>query len=251
VIAAAGYKVVAMDLRGYGGSDHTPHGYDPMTLARDVVGVIKVLGYSEASIVGQGWGGFLAWSVAAMHPEMVTAIAPISMPHPARLRRAILKDTVQRKALSYIYAFQLPWYPEYKLTKNEAAEVEVLLRKWSGSEWPDAETAKVYRAAMLGHASAHCALEYHRWALRSIPRADGRRFQRNIRKPITCPVLQIHGELDNSISPRSATRSNDYVHGTFEWELVPGVGHFPHEEAPELVSDLLVRWLNRTVQQLD
>jgi pimeloyl-ACP methyl ester carboxylesterase len=246
-IAAAGYKVVAMDLRGYGGSDHTPHGYDPMTLAADVVGVIKGLGYQEATIVGQGWGGLLAWSAAAMYPEAVTAIAPVSMPHPIRLRRAILRDTVQRKALSYVYAFQIPLWPEYQLTKNKAKKVGELLRAWSGSEWPDEKTANVFRAAMLTKASAHCALEYHRWALRSVLRADGRRFQRLIRRPIVCPVLQFHGELDSSISVRNASNSGDHVNGTYEWQVIAGVGHFPHEEATNEFTDILVRWLKRTV----
>ena len=57
VLAAAGYHVIAPDQRGYGGSDHTPHGYDPMTLSADVVGIIKALGETQAVIVGQGWGG--------------------------------------------------------------------------------------------------------------------------------------------------------------------------------------------------
>ncbi len=247
-IANAGYKVVAMDLRGYGGSDHTPHGYDPMTLAADVVGVIRSLGYSEASVVGQGWGGLVAWSVAAMYPDMITAIAPISMPHPVRLRRAILKDTMQRKALSYVYAFQIPFWPELQLTKNNAEKVEEILRSWSATDWPSSEEAAVFRAAMLAKSSAHCALEYHRWALRSIGRSDGRRFQRLMRRPISCPVLQIHGELDKSISARSAANSNDYVSGIYELEIIKGVGHFPHEEAATEISEMLVRWLNRTIK---
>ncbi len=54
--AEAGYRAVAMDLRGFGGSDKTPRGYDPTTLARDVIGVIKALGEPNAAVVGHGWG---------------------------------------------------------------------------------------------------------------------------------------------------------------------------------------------------
>src|SRR5262245_64861874 len=53
-LAAAGYRAVAMDLRGYGGSDKTPNGYDPRTLARDVSGVVKALGERSAVVVGHG-----------------------------------------------------------------------------------------------------------------------------------------------------------------------------------------------------
>ena len=247
-IAEAGYRVVAMDLRGYGGSDHTPHGYDPMTLAADVNGIIRALGETDAIIVGHGWGGLVAWSVATMYPESVNGIVPISMPHPADLRKAILKDVVQRRAMSYVFAFQLPFYPEHQLTKNQGELVEQILRRWSGTAWPDSETAAVYRAALLGHASAHCALEYHRWALRSIPRSDGRRFQRLLRNTVHVPVLHIHGELDSSISPRSAAGAEARVSGKYEWALMPAVGHFPHEEAPERFREVLLPWLQQTVK---
>ena len=53
-LARAGYRAVAMDLRGYGGSDHTPHGYDPLTLAADVAGLIRTLGERRPSSWGTG-----------------------------------------------------------------------------------------------------------------------------------------------------------------------------------------------------
>lgn len=243
-LTAAGYRVVAMDLRGYGGSDHTPHGYDPMTLAADVNGLIKALGETQAFVVGHGWGGLLAWSVAAMHPDSVAGIVPIAMPHPTRLTRAILRDTVQRRAASYALPFQLPFWPEHVLTRDDAAEVETILRNWSGSsDWPSPETAAVYRAAMLGHASAHCALEYHRWAVRSIARADGRRFRRLMRNEIAAPVLQIHGDKDRNISAVAAGDSAEYVTGSYRFELMNGVGHFPQEEAVQRFNALLLDWL--------
>ena len=56
-LAAAGFRAVAMDLRGYGGSDHTPHGYDPMTLAGDVAGLIRTLGEAVPSWSARGGAG--------------------------------------------------------------------------------------------------------------------------------------------------------------------------------------------------
>ena len=239
-----GYRVVAMDLRGYGGSDHTPHGYDPMTLAADVKGVIKALGETQAVVIGQGWGGLLAWALGAMHPEIVAGIVPVAMPHPTRLRRSILKDAVQRKAFSYVYAFQLPFYPEYILRKNEAEKIGEILREWSGSNWPDEQTAAVFRSAMLGHASAHCALEYHRWALRSILRTDGRNFQKLMRNQITAPVLHIHGLNDGSISGNNLSDSAEHVSGRYDIALMDEVGHFPHEEDPVAFARLVLSWLD-------
>ena len=65
-LAAAGYRAVAMDLRGYGGSDKTPNGYDPVTLAQDVAGVVKTVGGRPAVLVGHGWGGYVGWATAAL-----------------------------------------------------------------------------------------------------------------------------------------------------------------------------------------
>ncbi len=130
-LAGAGYRAVAMDLRGYGGSDHTPHGYDPMTLSADVAGVVRSLGAADAVVVGQGWGGLLAWSVSVMHPNVVRGIVPVSCPHPMRLRDAMRADRAQRRAARYVYGFQVPLVPERRLTEHDAAKVGAMLRSWS------------------------------------------------------------------------------------------------------------------------
>ena len=59
-LANAGFRAVAMDLRGYGASDKPPRGYDGYTAASDVTGLIRALGEREATIVGSGYGGMVA-----------------------------------------------------------------------------------------------------------------------------------------------------------------------------------------------
>lgn len=68
-LADAGFRAVAMDLRGVGGSDRTPRGYDPANLALDVTGVIRSLGEPDAALVGHDLGGYLAWTAAVMRPS--------------------------------------------------------------------------------------------------------------------------------------------------------------------------------------
>ena len=63
-LAAAGFRAVAPDLRGYGASDKPPRGYDVPTLAADVAGLVRALGEREAVVVGHDWGGLLAWASA-------------------------------------------------------------------------------------------------------------------------------------------------------------------------------------------
>ena len=244
-LAAAGYRVAAMDLRGYGGSDHTPRGYDPFSSSRDIVSVIRSLGAAQATIIGHGWGAFLAWTTAALHPDAVTAIAPISMAHPARLRSAMINDRAQQRASAYVLGFQRPWVPERALVADRAARISGFLRDWSANPtWLTTEVDSQYRAAFMHSNTAHCALEYHRWALRSIPRADGRRFDRAVRRvPIAAPVLQLHGAADRTVLPRTATGSQQFTRGPFAWRLLSDTGHFPHEEAAERTLAIVTQWL--------
>ena len=242
-LAAAGYRVVAMDLRGYGGSDHTPHGYDPLTLAADVAGVVRTLGEPSAVVVGQGWGGVVAWTAAAQHPDVVRGLVAVGMPHPVLLRNAFIGDPGQRRLGRYAIGFQRPFVPEHQLTRDDAALVETYLRRWSGSDWPDQETADVYRAAMLVPNTAHCAVEFHRWAVRSIPCRDGRRFQSAVAAPVQVPVLQIHGRLDGAVLPSSVNGSEHYAAAGYSRVDLDGVGHFPHEEDPDAFDAVLLPWI--------
>ncbi|MEI8081551.1 MAG: alpha/beta hydrolase [Actinomycetes bacterium] len=247
-LSAAGYRAVAMDLRGYAGSDHTPRGYDMFTLSRDVAGVIGSLGDRDATLIGHGMGGLLAWTTAALHPEGVNRLAVLSIPHPLRMREAILHDRAQLAASSYVLGFQRPWIPERQLVADDALAIERMLQEWSAApSWPDPDTAAHYRAAFEMGPTAHCSIEYHRWAIRSIPRPDGRRYARALAaSPISAPVLAIHGASDRTVLPRSAQGSGDYVDGPYAWRSLKDVGHFPHEEAPDQVNPLILEWLAGT-----
>ena len=118
-----------------------------------------------------------------------------------------------------------------------------MLQDWSGPGWPDAETERRYRLAMLAPSVAHSALEYHRWFVRSRLRPDGLRYARHMRAPIQAPTLQLHGALDTCVLPRSARGSGQHVEAPYRWHLIEGVGHFPHEERPERFDAELCGWL--------
>lgn len=244
-LADAGYTAAAMDLRGFGGSDHPPRGYDPYTTSLDVAGVIRSLGAADATIIGHGWGGFLAWTVGSLRPAVARAIVPVSMAHPRRLREGILNDRAQRGASSYVIGFQRPWVPERALVADDAAKIGWFLRDWSADPaWPSEEVSWRFRRAFETGNTAHCALEYHRWALRSIPRSDGRRFIREVSEsPVKVPVLQIHGSQDRTVLPRTAIGSDAFTSGNYAWRLLNAVGHFPHEEAPPRFGQIVLDWL--------
>src|SRR3954465_13653984 len=88
-VADAGFRAVAIDLRGYGASDKPPRGYDGYTMAADVTGLIRALGERSAMIVGAGAGGMIGWAAAAFHPKMVSRLVVLGAAHPLRLRAAL------------------------------------------------------------------------------------------------------------------------------------------------------------------
>jgi pimeloyl-ACP methyl ester carboxylesterase len=244
-LAAAGFRAVAPDLRGYGASDKPPRGYDLPALSSDVAALVRALGEQDAVVVGHDWGGLLAWTTAALHPRSVRRLVVLSMAHPRRLRAA-LADARQRRAMRYALGFQLPRLPERRLTRLDDDPVAELMRRWSGPEWvhtPDfAEAVDRYRSAARIPQAAYSAMEYYRWAGRSQLRPDGLRYARRMAAPVTAPTLQLHGDLDSCVLPETARGSDRYVAGAYEWCTVPGAGHFLPEEAPDEVSRAVAEW---------
>ncbi|MCP2292887.1 alpha/beta fold hydrolase [Nocardia amikacinitolerans] len=242
-----GFRAVAVDLRGYGDSDKPPRGYDGWTLAGDVAGLIRALGHTEAALVGHAEGGLVCWATAVLHPRLVRAIALVSSPHPGALKSAVLRDRRQRRAwLPNFLRYQLPRYPEYRLTTHDGFEVERLLRQRVTGSWSETaefvDAARRMRSAIQIPGAAHCALEYQRWAFRSQWRPDGRRFMATVRVPIAIPVLAMRGAADNYL-----LRST--FHRGLRWSphrrmvTVPNAAHFAHQENPDVVTAELAKFL--------
>jgi pimeloyl-ACP methyl ester carboxylesterase len=254
-LADAGYRTVAVDLRGYGDSDKPPRGYDGWTLAGDIGGLIKALGEPRAHLVGHAWGGMLAWTVAALHPRLVRSVTSVASAHPMALRREMRrtalhrKETNQARALAHVFRAQVPLAPERWLTRDDAATVEELMRRWSGPQWtetPDfAADVRKHRSAMMVRGVAHSALEYYRWAGRSQLRGEGRRFSEAMQRKVTVPVLQIAGAVDPCVLPRTLTESSAWATRPVRTTTLDGVGHFPQQEAPTATNRALCEFLAR------
>ena len=243
-LARAGFRAVAADLRGYGGSDKPPRGYDLVTAASDAAGMVRALGEANAVIVGHDWGGLVAWTMGAYYPKVVRRLAVVAAPHPLRMSSAVLTDPFgQGKRSGYALHFQLPATPERQLVRDDGAKIGRLLKDWSGPGWPDDEADHRYREAMRIPGVAHSALEYHRWIVRSRLRPDGLRYVRRMRAPIQAPTLHLHGALDTCVLPRTARGAGRYVDGPYRWRLIDGAGHFPHEELPDRFNAELRGWL--------
>lgn len=251
-LADAGFRAVAVDLRGYGASDKPPRGYDAPTLAADIAQLVRALGERDAVLVGNGVGGFLAWTVASLHPRAVRRLVALGAAHPLRIRSAVFSDPRgQGSASAYaLGGFQVPRRPEAKLTRD-SSYVHELFQAWTGPRWRVSpgyrDDVERYAAALRIPPVAHCSLEYFRWLVRSLARTDGRRYARALQaNPVAAPVLQLHGELDACVLPRTAQGSGRYVTGDYQWHAIEGVGHFPQNETADVVSGELIRWAKLT-----
>ncbi|SFP16503.1 Pimeloyl-ACP methyl ester carboxylesterase [Geodermatophilus dictyosporus] len=244
-LADAGFRAVAPDLRGYGASDKPPRGYDLPTAASDAAALVRALGERDAVVVGHDWGALVAWTMAALHPRSVRRLVVVSMAHP-RLLRAGLADRAQRRALRHVLGFQVPRWPEHRLTRADDDPVAEYLRRWAGPAWTQtadfAEAVERYRSAARIPQAAYGSMEYFRWAGRSQLRPDGLRYARRMASPVTAPTLQLHGTADPLVLPRTARGSGRYVAGAYAWRELPGTGHFPPEETPADVTDAITTW---------
>lgn len=247
-LARLGYRAVAVDLRGYGDSDKPPRGYDGWTLAGDIAGLVRALGYTQASLVGHADGGLVCWATAVLHPRLVTSIALVNSPHPSAVRTAIVRDRQQRAAwLPDLLRWQLPRYPEYLLTRNQGAAIAERFRRYAGEHWAQSaecrEAAARKGLAICLPGAAHCALEYQRWIFRSQWRPDGYRFSKAMRTKITVPVLALHAQHDRFVLARTVARAGEFTPRR-QLRTIPGAGHFAHQENPAAVTEALAHFLD-------
>ncbi|MFC4337252.1 alpha/beta fold hydrolase [Salininema proteolyticum] len=248
-LAEAGYRVVAPDLRGYGATDKPPRGYDAYTMAADIVGLVRALGERHAHVVGHDLGGILAFAAASFHPKQFRSLTVVSAAHPLRQRAALAVDPRGQLAASkHLLAFQAPYYDRL-LEAKDAERVGRLMERWSGPAWRETEDFREYvrmcRTLIQIERSSFCALEAFRWPFRTATGLAGRRFVKLLQQPFDVPTLQVHGDLDTCVLPRTAQGSGRYVRGVYEWRLLRGLGHFPQREAPDAITDEILAWIGR------
>jgi pimeloyl-ACP methyl ester carboxylesterase len=241
-LGEAGYRTVAMDLRGYAASDKPPRGHTLLDLAADVAAVIGSLGAKRAVVVGHGLGGMVAWTMTATHPDVLAAVGVVGAIHPGarRFRSALLGTPL---AAAQMLLLSAPVVAERAVERGDL--VGHLLRTWSGQGWPSEAEASVYRDLMRVPFAAGKALEQVRWAIGLVAGSRRRRFGALFGVSPTCPVLHVHGAADHLLRVQ-AVAAPRLGGPAYEYRVVPGAGHFPPEEAPAACSELLLEWLART-----
>jgi pimeloyl-ACP methyl ester carboxylesterase len=120
-LAAAGFRAVAVDMRGYGQSDR-PEAIDQYTLMHlvgDMVGLLDALGVQQAVIAGHDWGAVVAWNAALLRPDRFRAVIALSLPYLPRSPVAPTLVMPRRKdAVFYMLYFQEPGVAEAELERD-------------------------------------------------------------------------------------------------------------------------------------
>lgn len=240
VVAAAGYRAVAVDLRGFGASDKPPSGYDAATACDDLAAIVRSIGGHRAAFVGQGLGAWFTWSMPSHQPDVTAAIAPVGVPHPTVFHRAMWRHPLQWRANHYLRAMQAPFAPE-----RQPLAVARRLREWSGPDdaWLTPQVVERYTEAMSVPFAGQAAAEYLRWFYRCRATPSGIRYLHRVREMISVPVLHVHGQQDPTSLRVLAAESRRFTCGPLQTSEVPGVGHLVPEEAPEAMNELLIDWL--------
>jgi len=236
-LAEHGYTVVAPDLRGYNDTDKPHKGYDIPSLLRDIKGLIKGLGQSEAIIVGHDWGGVLAWAFALNYPDMTGHLIVMNAPHPAAMMRE-MRTLKQLRRSWYVFAFQIPWLPEYMLGRKHANEIGKMLRRAAlqKSAFPREVTAK-YQEAMGKPGAIKAAISYYRQLFWRLPFSF-----KSYELRINTPTLLIWGEQDIALGIELTTGLERWVND-IQIKRIPDSGHWVQQEQPEKVNQYMLEFL--------
>ncbi len=239
-LAAAGFRVVAPDLRGYNESDK-PEGieaYRISAIVDDVAGLVRDVGETRAAIVGHDWGGAVAYAFAMRQPSMTARLAVLNAPHPEPFGRALREGDLEQLQKSwYMFFFQLPDLPEALLAADDFRVLRAFAYARSRPGTFSRHDLARYLEAFRRPGALTAAVNWYR--------AMFRRGERPARAypAIAAPTLVIWGTGDHFLETRLTRGMRRHFSGPFRIRYLPGVSHWVQQEAPQGVNALLTRFL--------
>jgi pimeloyl-ACP methyl ester carboxylesterase len=243
LLAGLGYRVWAPDLRGYGGTTRPANvaAYALEHLLADVDALIEAAESKEVLLIGHDWGALIAWYYAMFGRHTIAKLVIMNVPHPALAQRG-LYTLRQLKKSWYIFFFQLPWLPEYLLSRNDYASIAEAFRGMAvdKSRFPQ-EVLEVYQQGAAQPGALTAMVNYYRALLRGLRRIRARGMPR-----IRVPVLMLWGEADAALGKELTYGTERYVEDLV-LRYLPRVSHWVQQEAPETVNALMAAWLRGEV----
>ena len=271
-LAAAGYRAVAPDMRGYGETDKPAEveAYDIHHLTADIAGLVDALGEKTAVLVGHDWGAIVAWNCMLLHPERFTALVAMSVPYGGRGPRSLIDQlqAVHGDDFFYILYFQEPGVPEREFDADPRGILSRLYLSPKSPREPRAVTDPKRAAGgwipRLGAAKGLPTwltdedLQFYVDAFEASGFRGGINWYRNFRRnwettpqlagaQVRRPVLFIAGSEDVVIRGASAERlaalmapSAPDLRGV---TVLPGIGHWVQQESPEETNAAVIAFL--------
>jgi pimeloyl-ACP methyl ester carboxylesterase len=231
-LADAGYRAIAPSQRGYSPGARPDVGdtasYHIDRLMDDAMAIVAASGYGEQRfhLAGHDWGGSIAWSLAERFPERIASLTVLSRPHPNAFNRALLQTDGEQAQRSRHHK----WFLE-----PDAADVVL------------ADDAKWLRERLAANGVPQAAITQHLAVLGNKHAMEGalawyraRGAIRGPLGPIKVPTLYIWGDADDTVGRVAAEGTVDFVEAPYRFEVLPGVGHFAADQAPERVSELML-----------
>jgi len=227
------HTVIVPDLRGAGASDKPPSGYDKKTMAQDIHGLVKSLGFDAATIVGHDIGMMVAYAYAAQYPDETDHVVLMDAFLPGI---GNWKDMWLMRDLWHFH-----FYGDVPLALVAGRERIYLEHFWNDfaanpkHSIPETDR-QIYAAAYAQPGGMRAGFEYFRNF-----EQDAADFQQLAQNKLRMPVRVISGEKSGGFFLIDQVRlvAND-VQGT----VVPGSGHWLLEEAPEKVIPLLTEYVH-------
>jgi pimeloyl-ACP methyl ester carboxylesterase len=251
LLARAGYRVVAPDMRGFGGSSSPVEveAYDVVSLCGDMTGLLDTLGEESAVFVGHDWGGSLVWSLAVLEPSRVRAVAGLSVPFVPRAPAAPIP--IMRRHLGE--DFYIVWFQEPGLA-DEALARDVRRTLTTSRQWTAAWAQEDGSVAKLAPWLSEDELAVYVRAFERTGFTGGLNWYRNIDRNweltelfadrhVVQPAFFLTGELDPVRRFMPAAAMNGWVDDLRAEIVVPGAGHWVQQQAPDTVNAALLEFL--------
>ena len=269
-VAAAGFRAIAADGRGYGGSSCPDDidAYSMTELTDDLVALLDALEIDRAVFVGHDWGGWVVWAMGILHPTRVAGIAGVCTPYipfPSLEKHiALVEGDIERQ---YVAWFQQDGVPEAYMDQHVATIVRNTMRtgaplaevhaaafadgKLNMNPFWNIENAPVTGDPLLAEADIeHYIEQFSRTGFRG-----GINWYRNIARntedhpgvgidPIDVPCLMLTAELDPALRPQFAEGMEDRC-SDLELHMIENAGHWVQQEQADVFNGLLLSWLDR------